>query len=180
MPRASRSGRGLINRLSFYVLPRQIDGLDSTIQRLHLEFKLWGGKVRVRAPNSPDLLRCNQCDQLGHHANACIMDNGLAIRLLMKGLISFHAVSLLALASGARIGFLGSNVDEMKPGSSPIGDNRFLFYPVHHHRAHSPPRTHCAASAVALSTRACKRAGRCSLGADGTECERRVDECMTT
>jgi hypothetical protein len=112
---ASRSGRGPINRLSFYVLPRQIDGLDSIIQRLHLKFELWGGKVRVHAPNTPALLRCNQCDQLGHHANECIMYNGLAIRLLMKDPISFHAVSLLASASGARIGFLGSSVDEMKP-----------------------------------------------------------------
>jgi hypothetical protein len=36
-------------------------------------------------------------------------------RLLMKDPISFHAVTLLASASGARIGFLGSSVDEMKP-----------------------------------------------------------------
>jgi hypothetical protein len=43
------------------------------------------------------------------------MYNGLAIRLLMKDLISFHAVTLLASACGARIGFLGSSVDEMKP-----------------------------------------------------------------
>jgi hypothetical protein len=33
----------------------------------------------------------------------------------MKDPISFHAVSLLASASGARIGFLGSRVDELKP-----------------------------------------------------------------
>jgi hypothetical protein len=41
---ASRSGRGPINRLSFYVLPRQVDGLDSIIQRLHLKFELWAAR----------------------------------------------------------------------------------------------------------------------------------------
>jgi hypothetical protein len=38
---ASRSGRAPINRLSFYVLPHQIDGLDSIIQLLHLKFELF-------------------------------------------------------------------------------------------------------------------------------------------
>jgi hypothetical protein len=37
-----------------------------------------------------------------------------------------------------------------------------------------------AANAQSQSTGSCKRAGRCSLDADGTECERRMDECMTT
>ena len=102
-------------RVHFKVLPKKIDGLAAVIAQLHQKYELLGGKIRVHAPNDPTLLRCSQCNQLGHHANRCSEYNGFAIRLLMKDPISYHSMTTLASVAGARVGYLGSSVDEMKP-----------------------------------------------------------------
>ena len=63
-------------RETFYVIPRDITNLQSTIERVHDRFELWGSKLRVQAPKSAHLVRCNQCHKLGHHVNHCEMYEG--------------------------------------------------------------------------------------------------------
>ena len=100
----SRGTNATMNRHTWYVLPRRIDGLRSLIESVHNRHELWGGKIRVHAPNTPDLQRCTQCDALG-----------LAIRFLFKETCSFHGMKQLVAITKARAGFLGSSIDEMKP-----------------------------------------------------------------
>ena len=50
--------------ITISILPRhiQLSDLRAVIDRLHLKFDLWGGKLRVSVPNTPSLRRCGQCD----------------------------------------------------------------------------------------------------------------------
>ena len=102
-------------RITLSVLPREISGLEEIITKMHSRVHLWGGALRVHAPNMPKLMRCSQCSRLGHHADHCSFYHGLAIRLLMKEPVSYHAMTTLAADAGARIGYLGSSVEELKP-----------------------------------------------------------------
>ncbi len=103
------------NRKAWSVLVRNVKELKSLVTKLHHQHTLWGGKIRVHAPNSPELLRCSQCDQLGHHVNKCTIYDGLAVRFLFKETASFHAVQQLVKMAGARAGFLGASMEELKP-----------------------------------------------------------------
>ena len=103
------------NRKAWSVLVRRVDKLSELVHRLHHHHTLWGGKIRVHAPNSPKLIRCTQCDQLGHHVNKCTIYDGLAVRFLFKETASYHAVQQLVKMVGARAGFLGSGMEEVKP-----------------------------------------------------------------
>ena len=66
-----QSGAGQSVRVIIKVLPRLAGAaqLRQDVERLHQRFKLWGGTLRVSAPNDPQLCRCSQCDQLGHQAS---------------------------------------------------------------------------------------------------------------
>ena len=102
-------------RLTAYVLPRNINTLAADIERIHQKFTLYGGAVKVQALNVPQLTRCTQCHELGHTEAVCPKYAGLAIRLLFKEPLPFASLRTLTEAVHARVGYLGSGVDEMAP-----------------------------------------------------------------
>lgn len=112
--RANSSG-AQENRIVIYVLPRNIAQLAEEIDRLHLKHELWGSKVRVQGMNTLALKRCNQCDNLGHNPDACVMYSGLALRLIGKKPLAYSLLQELQVRAGARTAFLGSGFDEMQP-----------------------------------------------------------------
>lgn len=103
------------NRVLIYVLPRNIAQLSEEIDRLHLNYELWGSKVRVQGMNTLALKRCNQCDNLGHNPDACLLYSGLALRLIGKKPLAYSLLQELQSRTGARTAFLGSGFDEMQP-----------------------------------------------------------------
>ena len=109
-----RQGREL---LIINILPRHIEQtrLRATIEQLHNKVEIWGGKLRAHCPNIGELARCNQCDQLGHLAAHCDLYQGLAVRLLMRMPIPYQAMEQLVSSVRARVGYLGSGVDEFRP-----------------------------------------------------------------
>jgi hypothetical protein len=105
------------NVITISILPRhiQLSDLRSVIDRLHLKFDLWGGKLRVSVPNTPSMRRCGQCDTLGHEASQCQLYQGVAIRLLMRDPIPFRVLEQLVSLAQCRVGYLGSGLGESKP-----------------------------------------------------------------
>ena len=102
-------------RVVVYVLPRHIHQLEADINRLHRQFDFWGGKVRVHAPNTPRLVRCNQCDKLGHLDTKCPQYSGLGVRLLFEKPVPYARMQEVAAQAQARLGYLGSGIDEFAP-----------------------------------------------------------------
>lgn len=98
-------------------LPRIIHehSLRDVIKKLHLFADIDGGKCRLHAPNTPSLVRCRQCDSLGHQATACEMYEGVAVRLLMKNPAAIVWAQKLAKAVDARAVYLGSDIHEGTP-----------------------------------------------------------------
>jgi len=108
--------RGQEAPVNIYVLPRRIDNLAETIERLHHKCEFWGGQVRVDCPNTPALTRCGHCLKLGHATNKCEQYRGLAIRLLMKEPMSYAGMKrLLAATRSVRVGYLGSSMEDRVP-----------------------------------------------------------------
>jgi hypothetical protein len=114
-PSPARGGRDQSPRVSFYVLPRNILTLQTDIERLHKKFSLWGGSLSVHAPNTPTLQRCRQCEQLGHRDDSCPQYGGLGLRLLFKTPAPYSTLVVLVRETGAKVGYLGSGVDEFSP-----------------------------------------------------------------
>ena len=110
-------GRARTQTVHFSVLPRHTSGLAAVIDRLHLKCALFNNKLRVHAPNSINgtLARCSQCEQLGHVADKCPQYTGVAVRFLFKEPVSYHAMTTLVQTVGARAGYLGRGIDELKP-----------------------------------------------------------------
>ena len=102
-------------RLRINVLARDIALVSSVVEKHHLQFELWGGKVKVQALNQPQLRRCSQCDALGHDAAHCNRYSGLAIRLLFRSPLSFAAMQQWQELTSAKNAFLGSSLDEVQP-----------------------------------------------------------------
>ncbi|MDR3547377.1 MAG: hypothetical protein P4M11_03735, partial [Candidatus Pacebacteria bacterium] len=116
---SSSNHRGLPStEIKFNVLPMKMDlaSVRSVIENAHMKCELLESKLRVHAPNTPSLFRCNQCNQLGHRGDNCVKYEGIAIRFLMKEKVSLHAANTLAarLGDGARA-LLGSDFDEKRP-----------------------------------------------------------------
>jgi hypothetical protein len=114
-PTPARGGRDQSPRITFYVLARHIDSIAQDIARLHRTAELWGGKLLVSAPNIPSLVRCPQCDQLGHRDTACPQYGGVGLRLLFKQSVPYPVLKTLLERTGAKGGYLGSGVDERAP-----------------------------------------------------------------
>ena len=164
-------------QITICFLPRniQLTDLSSMIDRLHLKYDLWGGKLRFHAPNTPSLNRCTQCDQLGHSSDKCELYKGLAIRLVMKDPISYHAMKQMINLVECRIGYLGSGVGDAKPSRRVtllfnIEDDETIpkldqvnsiyqrFIPIfQQYQLHSPPTT--VDTSLRSRTRECKECG---------------------
>ena len=109
------SNKNATSRIQVNILPRDASKVAAVVKQYLLQFGINDGKIRMQAPNSPDLCRCTQCDQLGHRSNKCVKYDGFAMRLPMKHPMSFHGMTQLVSILGARCGFIGSNMEEMKP-----------------------------------------------------------------
>lgn len=114
-PSPARGGRDQAPRISFYILPRHINSVREDIERLHRKFELWGGKVMVHAPNTPLLIRCRQCEQLGHIDSNCHQYGGVGFRLLFKKPVPFSVLASLLQRTGAKTGYLGSSLEDLTP-----------------------------------------------------------------
>ena len=103
--------------LSFYILPRHFDSntLNNIIMQHHNKLILWGGRLRIHAPNTPSLSRCTQCEELGHQPTSCPQYKGVGIRLLFKDPVPYAALLQLVQQSKARIGYLGQGTNESTP-----------------------------------------------------------------
>jgi hypothetical protein len=99
------------------ILPRCADlsTLSEIIERTHNKHQLWGGTVRVHAPNMSALRRCGQCSQLGHDAAACPQYHGLAIRLLFKLPVPFQQLTKMQSMVHAARAYLGRGFEDSKP-----------------------------------------------------------------
>ena len=117
----SRLGASVYNTkptlLSFYILPRHFDAdtLANIITQHHNKLLLWGGRLRIHAPNTPSLSRCTQCEELGHQPTSCPQYKGVGIRLLFKDPVPYAALLQLVKRSSARIGYLGQSTNESTP-----------------------------------------------------------------
>ena len=102
-----RSG---VQTIVLNVLPRHASMTDlaATIERVHEKHELWGGRVRVHAPNTPSLTRCRDCAQLGHATNDCPRYAGVAWRLLFKEPQSYASMLALRDALQASNGYLAT------------------------------------------------------------------------
>lgn len=134
--------RGQEALVNIYALPRRIDDLASVIERMHQKVEFWGGQVRVDCPNSPKLVRCNHCLELGHATNKCELYRGLAIRLVMKKPLSYAETKRITAATNARIGYLGSGVEERVPSRRVT----LLFEPAADIQNEQAYQTHIVAS----------------------------------
>lgn len=103
------------NRVTIFVLPRNLVALEAEIHRLHLKHEFRGSKVRVQGVNTLALRRCHQCERLGHNPDACSKYSGMALRLIGKKPLSYLLLQELQKRTGARTAFLGSSFDEMQP-----------------------------------------------------------------
>ena len=112
---SSRQSTHVATRIQFNLLPRDASQVESIVKQRHMQSGICGGRVRVQAPHSPDLCRCTQCDQLGHQSNKCTMYRGFAMRLSTKNPTAYYGMTQLVAHTGARIGFIGSNIEEMRP-----------------------------------------------------------------
>ena len=111
-----QSGAGQSVRVVIKVLPRLAGAaqLRQDVERLHQRFKLWGGTLRVSAPNDPQLCRCSQCDQLGHQASQCPLFAGVAVRLLLKQPASFAWLQSVSRRAEARLAYLGGGPERRR------------------------------------------------------------------
>jgi len=82
----SQRANGPHARVTFWALPREadLDALVSLINRVHQQQTLFGGKISVQGPHSPQLARCEECRTLGHASCACPKFGGTAVRLRFK------------------------------------------------------------------------------------------------
>ena len=85
------------------------------VERTHSKHQLWGGVVRVHAPNTAALRRCSQCARLGHDAEMCPQYNGLAIRLLFKQPVPFQQLLNMQSMVGAPRAHIGKGFEDLKP-----------------------------------------------------------------
>jgi len=109
-----RSG---VQTIVLNVLPRHASMTDlaATIERVHEKHELWGGRVRVHAPNTPSLTRCRDCAQLGHATNDCPRYAGVAWRLLFKEPQSYASMLALRDALQASDGYLSHAAGQYVP-----------------------------------------------------------------
>ena len=114
-PAPARGGRDQSPRVTFWVLPRNVATLRVDIERLHRKIELCGGKASVHAPNQPSLTRCRQCETLGHVDSACPQYGGMGLRLLFKSKVPFATLTALLSKSGAKAGYLNSDVNDCTP-----------------------------------------------------------------
>ena len=91
------------------------DALNQLVTQLHKQHKLCGAEVHVSAPNNPTLIRCSQCDELGHSYQACPMYGGTAIRLLFKQPVDYGTLKRLVSYSGAKGGYLSNDYTVKSP-----------------------------------------------------------------
>ena len=115
VPNPARAGANQKPRIGFWVMPRCIRTLAADIDRLHHTLDLFGAKAAVDAPNNPDLHRCRQCDKLGHRDSDCPEYSGLALRFLFKEKAPYAVLHRLVGETGARLGYLGSDVNNYSP-----------------------------------------------------------------
>ena len=103
--------------LTVNILPRLIreSAIRNVIEKLHMIAEIGGGKCRLHAPNTPALVRCQQCESLGHSSATCSMYEGRAIRLLMKTPVAIVWAKKLATEVQARAVYLGSDIHEILP-----------------------------------------------------------------
>ena len=108
-PSSHLPSRHGVQSITLNVLPRHasLAALAATIERVHGKHELWGGVVRVHAPNTPSLTRCRDCAQLGHAVNACPRYAGVAWRLLFKQPQSYASMQGLCALLQASDGYVG-------------------------------------------------------------------------
>jgi len=111
---------GLPSRVSYYVLTREADpaALVPLVGRVHRQHKLFGGLVSVQGHNTPQLVRCNDCHELGHGPEKCPIFGGTAVRLLFKNPLSPALMQQLRQLVSARSAMLGNSPAENEWRSS--------------------------------------------------------------
>ncbi len=116
-PKVNPAQQQEVRYMMINVLPRFADlpSLSAVVERTHSKHQLWGGTVRVHAPNTAALRRCSQCTKLGHDAEACPQYNGLAIRLLFKQPVPFQQLMTMQSTAGASRSYIGKGFDDLKP-----------------------------------------------------------------
>ena len=114
-PFPARGGRDQSARINVYLLPRNILTIAADMARMHRQVELLGSKLVIDAPNNPALSRCRQCDKLGHRDTECPEYSGLGVRLLFKDKVPFATLLKLIDLSRARVGYLGSDVNDCTP-----------------------------------------------------------------
>jgi hypothetical protein len=103
--------------IHFRVLPRigSEQDLRDLIERIHGNHQLFGGRVLVHAPNSALCLRCTDCDELGHHRQACDQYGGLAVRFLFQTPMPPFALDVMKAKLGATNAYLGNAIGTCTP-----------------------------------------------------------------
>lgn len=116
-PKVNPAQQQEVRYVMINVLPRFADlpSLSAAVERTHCKHQLWGGTVRVHAPNTASLRRCSQCAKLGHDAEACPQYNGLAVRLLFKQPVPFQQLMSMQLTAGAARAYIGRGFEDLKP-----------------------------------------------------------------
>ena len=116
-PSSHQPSRNGVQIIKLNVLTRlaSLADLAATIERVHGKHELWGGAVRVHAPNTPSLTRCRDCAQLGHEVNACPRYAGVAWRLMFKEPQSVASMLGLRKLLAADEGYIGHAAGQCVP-----------------------------------------------------------------
>jgi len=117
--RSANGAAAAPQRLSihFRVLPRVVgeQEMRALVDRIHGKHKLFGGTVFVHAPNSAACIRCSECDELGHHRQACDQYGGLAVRFLFNTPMPPWELDLMKNKLGANNAYLGNAIGTCTP-----------------------------------------------------------------
>ena len=117
--RSANGAAAAPQRLSihFRVLPRVVgeQEMRALVDRIHGKHKLFGGTVFVHAPNSAACIRCSECDELGHHRQACDQYGGLAVRFLFNTPMPPWELDVMKNKLGANNAYLGNAIGTCTP-----------------------------------------------------------------
>ena len=97
------------------VLPREIQQMRETVERLDGKFQVLGALVAVDAPNVPELSRCRECGQVGHRAERCTRYSGTGLRLLLKKPLPWLRLQDMKAHLGASEAYLADSTERREP-----------------------------------------------------------------
>jgi hypothetical protein len=103
---------GPLSRVVVHALPRLVGlaDLSALVQRINdAKHVLWGGIVKVSAPNIPSLARCKQCHVIGHTAATCPKYSGPAVRFIFRAAVPYSFLVKMQQAAHASYGYLGND-----------------------------------------------------------------------